>query len=166
MRIKLQDTATTAQRNNIQKWFKHHPNAVLSSEQDYISHTDDLMTMSQMPRSSMHRFCARIPVVQWLFWREPKTTPAFARGVRVGSEGIMRWLADSVTICLGLTVLFAPMWWLQWVYDDVKRLAIITCFVFVFAMGLRAISRATSFEVLATTVAYATVLMVFMQKST
>lgn len=76
----------------------------------------------------------------------------------------MLWFADSIIISLGLAMLFGPMWWLEWVSDDVKRLAIITSFIFIFAVGLRAISRVKPFEVLAATAAYAAVLMVFMQR--
>jgi len=166
-RIKKQDDATSAQLKNIQLWFKHHPNAVTPDEQDYIDHTDDLMTMSQRSRSSMHKFCIQIPAVRRLFLREQDTMSTFERGVRLGSEGKVRWFADSIVICLGLAVLYVPMWWLQWVDNDVKKLAIVTCCVFVFAIGMRTLStRSTPFEVLAGTAAYAAVLMVFMQKST
>lgn len=163
MRIKQQDTAAVAQRRNVQMWFKDHINAVQLDEQGYIDHSDDLMTFSQRHKSSMQRLCERIAFVRWLFGRKAKGLPDFERRVRIGSDDTLQWLADSIIICLGLTMLFGPMWWLEWVADEVKRLAIITCFIFVFATGLRAISRAQPFEILAATAGYAAVLMVFMQ---
>lgn len=163
MRIKRQDTAASAQRRNVQMWFQDHVNAVDPDEQDYIEHSDDLMTLSQKYKTSMQKFCERIAFVQWLFSRRGTKLPDFEKRVRVGSDDKLQWFADSIIICLGLLMLFAPMWWLEWIVDDVTRLAIMTCFIFVFAVGLRAISRAQPFEVLAATAAYAAVLMVFMQ---
>lgn len=164
MRIKQQDTADLSQRRNVRRWFQDHVNAVHSDEQDYIEHVKDLITLSPKPQTSMDRFCARFAFVQWLFWRRATKSPAYESGILICNDETMQWFADSIIICLGLTMLFGPMWWLNWVTDDVDRLAIITCFVFVFAMGLRAISRPKPFEVLAGTAAYAAVLMVFIQK--
>jgi hypothetical protein len=121
--------------------------------------------MSHRPKTSVYRLCERTPFIQWLFSKRGKTLPKFGDGIRMGQEDALRWFADSVIIFLGLVMLYGPMWWLQWVDDDVKRLAIITCFVFVFAMGLRLMSTMRPFEALAATAAYAAVLMVYMQKS-
>ena len=66
----------------------------------------------------------------------------------------MEAFSDSLVIIGGLLMLFAPMWWLNWVRDDSKRLAIITSFVSMFAIGLRVVSDAARpFEVLAATAA-------------
>ena len=163
MRIKQQDTASTAQRCNVQIWFENHTNAVHPDEQGYIEHLDDLITLSQRHKTSVQKLCERAAFVRWLPWRKAKTLPDFETNVRIGSDDTMHWLADSVTICLGVAMLLGPMWWLEWISSDVKRLTIITCFIVVFAIGLRAISRAQPFEILAATAAYAAVLMVFMQ---
>lgn len=77
----------------------------------------------------------------------------------------MKWFSDTIVIIIGLLMLYGPLWWLNWVADDVKRLAIITSFVAIFALSLRVVSDGRPFEVLAATAAYAAVLMVFMQKS-
>lgn len=65
---------------------------------------------------------------------------------------------------LGLVMLYGPMWWLNYVFDDAKRLAIITVFVFLFTVALSLIGSGRPFETLAAAAAYAAVLMVFMQR--
>lgn len=64
----------------------------------------------------------------------------------------------------GLGMLIGPLWWLNYVVDDAKRLAIITGFVLAFAFGLGLIASGKPFETLGATAAYAAVLMVFMQR--
>lgn len=66
----------------------------------------------------------------------------------------MEAFSDSFIILTGLLMLYGPMWWLNWVRNDTYRLAIITTFVGLFAIGLRLISGAAKpFEVLAATAA-------------
>jgi hypothetical protein len=65
----------------------------------------------------------------------------------------MEVFTDAIVILLGLLMLYGPMWWLNWVSDDTKRLGIITGFVTLFAVGLRIVSAAKPFEVLAATAA-------------
>jgi hypothetical protein len=59
-----------------------------------------------------------------------------------------------ITIFIGLLLLFGPMWWLQFVADNVKRLGIITGFVTVFTALLTGVTVAKPFEVLAAAAAY------------
>lgn len=74
---------------------------------------------------------------------------------------------ESVTtlgiIALGLAMLLAPLWWMQNVSDNNNRLAIITGFVILFTLLMTGATINRPFEVVASTAAYAAVLMVFMQ---
>lgn len=71
------------------------------------------------------------------------------------------------TITLGLAMLIAPLWWLQ--YSTVAggstryRLLIITCFIIGFAFLVSIITVSRPPEVLGATAAYGAVLMVFIQ---
>lgn len=70
-----------------------------------------------------------------------------------------RWFdvfTSGVIIAGGLVMLFVPIWWLNSVSDSRKRLAIITGFVFLFAVLLfgATTSATKGFEVLAATAAY------------
>jgi di/tricarboxylate transporter len=70
------------------------------------------------------------------------------------------------TICIilvGLVMLLAPMWWLEYVSTSVIRLKIITGFIYVFIAIMSTATVNRPFEVVAAMAAYAAVLMVFMQ---
>lgn len=60
-------------------------------------------------------------------------------------------------------MLLAPLWWLEYVNQDEKKLGVMTGFICVFVglMSLGTVNRPG--EVVAATAAYAAVLMVFMQ---
>jgi len=62
-------------------------------------------------------------------------------------------LTDNIILLAGLLMLFGPMWWLNYVSDDNKRLGIITGFVFFFSVVLASATIAKPFEVLAGTAA-------------
>jgi hypothetical protein len=108
---------------------------------------------------------SRPPLGRWIeacqslhLWKlfRAKTVP----GVHVDSETTVyssdkafeRFTTSSI-IAAGLAMLLAPLWWLDHVSASSTRLGII--------MGISTTNR--PFEVVATTAAYAAVLMVFMQ---
>ena len=75
-------------------------------------------------------------------------------------------LATLITvgiISLGLCMLLGPMWWLEFVSDSKKRLIIITLFITIFMALMSTATVNRPFEVVASSAAYAAVLMVFMQ---
>lgn len=71
--------------------------------------------------------------------------------------------ASILVVLVGLCFLFAPMWWLAFVSNQVYRLAIITVGVTVFAVWLGVAAGPRPFEVLAGSAAYSAVLMVYLQ---
>ena len=56
---------------------------------------------------------------------------------------------STVLITIGMTILFAPMWWLEFVGNNLKRLGIITGFVLFFTALLGIATNAKPYEVLA-----------------
>jgi hypothetical protein len=66
-------------------------------------------------------------------------------------------------ILMGLVMLLAPLWWLEKVSSSETRLKIITGFIIVFMVAMSTATVNRPFEVVASTAAYAAVLMVFMQ---
>lgn len=75
-----------------------------------------------------------------------------------------RFTTGSIIIA-GVAMLLAPLWWLEYVSRSNGRLGIITGFLVVFATVMGISTSNKPFEVVATTAAYAAVLMVFMQIS-
>lgn len=68
-----------------------------------------------------------------------------------------------IIVVIGLGMLFGPLWWLNWTSDPPKRLGAITGFTIVFTALLMGQILSRPFEVMVGIVAYAAVLMVFMQ---
>ncbi|KAN0089943.1 hypothetical protein V8E51_018522 [Hyaloscypha variabilis] len=159
--VKELQPATGAQVQNVRNWFHNNVNAVSIEEQDYIQHKNDLFSLSRNYKTQVQRL---FEAIHFLHFLRRIFRKKYSDETRFGGDHAVRWFADTVVICLGLIMLYAPMWWLEWVQEGTTQLAIITCFVFVFAIALRAISDGKPFEVLAATAAYAAVLMVFMQK--
>jgi hypothetical protein len=160
-----QQPASSSQIRNVKGWLEDYRNAIDGPEQEYIDNTHDLMTMSREYKTPIQQLCESSSLLQKIFSYRGKKKRKTDGETRVGPDGLMKWFSDSLVIISGLLMLFGPLWWLNWVEDDVKRLAIITSFVAVFALSLRVVSEGKPFEVLAATAAYAAVLMVFMQKS-
>lgn len=79
-------------------------------------------------------------------------------------KGLDRF-TNTLILILGLALLFGPMWWLNFVVNDVQRLAIITSFITAFTCVVWAAAGQRPFEILAATAAYAAVLMVFLQSN-
>ncbi|TDZ67894.1 hypothetical protein CTRI78_v002716 [Colletotrichum trifolii] len=71
--------------------------------------------------------------------------------------------ASAVIISVGVAMLITPIWVLEGMVDLKGKLAVITCFIFVFLLVLSLAMVAKPFEALGATAAYAAVLMVFLQ---
>jgi hypothetical protein len=166
---RAQQSADRSQIDNVNRWLEHYPNAISNNKRNnetkYLQHSNDLMTMSREHKSPIMRLCESSSLLRFLFRSRGKAARKTDQYTEKSSSAMMKWFSDSIVIIIGLLMLFGPLWWLNWVNNDVKRLAIITSFVAIFALSLRIVSEGRPFEVLAATAAYAAVLMVFMQKS-
>ena len=78
-------------------------------------------------------------------------------------DELVNKIVTFLTIVLGLGMLIGPLWWLQNISNNEKRLGVITGFLFIFTGLLSILTVAKPFEVLAATAAYGALLMVFMQ---
>jgi hypothetical protein len=143
---------------------KPNSGPIRDEELSYLSAGADLIGMASQPRGSLLRYLRGSSLVHRLFEEPPKPGQAYDGSTIYFSERKVEGLGNIIVVSLGLIMLYVPMWWLNVVVDDSKRLAIITVFVFLFAIGLRIVGSGRPFETLAATAAYAAVLMMFMQK--
>jgi hypothetical protein len=67
---------------------------------------------------------------------------------------------NAVIVSSGLALLIGPIWALQFVADNVKRLVIITGFIVLFTVVLTSAVAAKPFETLTATAAYVNLLSV------
>jgi hypothetical protein len=84
---------------------------------------------------------------------------------RAKKQSEIRSFTNFGMILVGLAMLLAPIWWLEYVPNSKQRLSIITGFLCGFTLILTLGTLSRPFEVVAATAAYAAVLMVFMQSS-
>jgi hypothetical protein len=169
--LRDRESAQQTQVQNVKNWLRYrsNPNAantgpVLDKEIQYLDAGSDLICMVPQHSSPLERLLGRARFCRWLTRKHPKRGQTADCNATYYSAKKMEWLANTITVVLGLMMLYGPMWWLNSAVDDVHRLAIITVFVFFFAIGLSLIGSGKPFETLAATAAYAAVLMVFMQK--
>lgn len=169
--LREKESARDYQVENIRTWIRNRSNPVAKNsgpirdeEQAYLETGVDLIGPNTRPKRPISRWLERRAVVQWLCRKSTKRGQVQDQKTIYYSDEQVEWLSNIVTILLGLCMLYGPTWWLNYVYNDAKRLAIITVFVFLFAIGLSLVGSGRPFETLAATAAYAAVLMVFLQR--
>jgi len=169
--LRSHESARKYQVKNLENWFRSRSNPekrnsgpVKDAEQSYLSTGTDLICITPRHKTPLARLLETSSLVRWMLEKPLRPGQVEYREVVYYSDKKLRWLSDIITIVIGLIMLYGPMWWLNYVSGDAKRLAIITVFVFFFAVGLSLIGSGRPFETLAATAAYAAVLMVFMQR--
>ena len=119
------------------------------------SHTGDVVPLVPTSKSPMRRLMesSRFLRLSQLFRAKPREAHIDEIGTRYASDAGFEMFTTTTIIIIGLMLLLGPMWWLQEVANDVKRLGIITGFVSLFTLLLTLSTISRPFEVLAATAA-------------
>lgn len=143
------------QINNVKNWLHNHPLAITYEEQAFIQKEGDLFTLVPRTRSPLQKVLEKWQALgrTGLFRKPQRDDRLFSETTTYHSNARMEFFASGVVIITGLMLLLGPMWALQFVTDNVKRLGIITGFVMLFTMAIYIASAAKPFEVLAATAA-------------
>jgi hypothetical protein len=120
--------------------------------------------VSSQYKPPISRLLEKSALIRWLCRKQPISSGTLDSKTEYYSDRRVEWLGNFLIVLLGLMMLYGPMWWLNYMVDDEKRLAVITVFVFLFAVALSSVGSGRPFETLAATAAYAAVLMVFLQR--
>ncbi|KAL9033860.1 MAG: hypothetical protein Q9180_005725 [Flavoplaca navasiana] len=175
--LKARPDATKRQITNVENWLENNNQPIRPAEVAFVG-KEDLMPMVPRVKPPLRRFIDRFDISdRILCWRRrsKKLTRRHynhpdnfeSETTTYSEEGRIDKFVTCVTIGLGLVMLIAPLWLLQYVYSaepDMKaRLKIITGFLIAFTIFVSIVAVARPFEVLAATAAYGAVLMVFMQ---
>jgi hypothetical protein len=149
----------------LKSWI-HNTGAIDCDEASYLDHTSDLVAI--VPK-------IRPPISRWIrYWKRKLRFDMFwavylrkqygdSGDTARSKESEFNSFTNFGIILVGLAMLLAPIWWLEYVPDSVPRLRIITGFICGFSLILTLGTISRPFEVVAATAAYAAVLMVFMQ---
>ena len=171
--LRDKESAQVHQVQNVKNWLDNRSSAnpldinsgpILDEERQYLDAGIDLICLSRPSTTPVARMLKHSSIGRWLLHKDVKEGQANDPETTYHSRKKTDLIANMIVVMLGLTMLYGPMWWLNFVIDDVKRLAIISAFVFIFAIGLCLVGSGRPFETLAATAGYAAVLMVFMQK--
>ncbi|KAF2831562.1 hypothetical protein CC86DRAFT_140805 [Ophiobolus disseminans] len=163
-KIRAQPRAEDRQIKNVATWLENK--AITPPETTFVQKTGDLITINVRNRPPLGRWIEECRGLR--LWKIFRAKPV--DGLHVQSEATVyssdkafeRFTTISI-IFGGLVMLLAPLWWLANVSASKTRLQIITGFLIVFASIMAISTTNRPFEVVATTAAYAAVLMVFMQ---
>ncbi len=153
--IKSWKSAEKRQIQNVENWFTNHPTAICDEEQSFIRAGGDVTALRFISKSPLRRLLQKCHplVLSSLFRLKRRPDHVDTNTTFYPSNTAFDAFINVVVIAVGLMLLIGPMWTLQFVTDDVKRLAIITGFTLLFTSILTGATTAKPFEVLAATAA-------------
>ncbi|KAK7191935.1 hypothetical protein DPSP01_013342 [Paraphaeosphaeria sporulosa] len=149
---------------NVENWLDR--GAIDPEESSFLRHTDDLTSIHHRTLPPLGRWLESFAQLhRSSFFRAKHGNDAVQKssGTTISSNSRFDLVTNTSIIFGGLVMLLAPLWWLEYVNDSAKKLAVMTGFICVFvALGSVATVNRPA-EVVAAAAAYAAVLMVFMQ---
>lgn len=154
--IQRWDSAKTRHRNNLDNWLHHnHKKAISDEEAMFSRESGDLVALVSDEKSPLESLVERFPrlLKAKVLRSEGKSSQIQTDTTAYYSKKRLRNIAFGVIIGVGLLLLLGPMWALQFVGDNIKRLLIITSFIMLFTAALASATVARPFEVLAATAA-------------
>jgi hypothetical protein len=140
--------------------------AIDEKEADFATHASDLISINSRSRAPLGQWleaCRKLHL--WRIFRAKDVPDLHIKSAATvySSNQTFDSLTTTSIIFMGLAMLLAPLWWLEYVSSSEARLKIITGFICVFIVVMSTATVNRPFEVVASTAAYAAVLMVFMQ---
>ncbi|KAL5449657.1 hypothetical protein PMIN06_006782 [Paraphaeosphaeria minitans] len=149
---------------NVKNWLAR--GAIAPEECSFLDHTDDLTSIHHRMRPPLGRWLESLSQLHRnRLFRSKHCNNAQKRdsGTIISSNYRFDLCTNTSIVIGGVSMLLAPLWCLMYVNANVKKLAIITAFIWLFVglMSVATVNRPG--EVVAATAAYAAVLMVFMQ---
>lgn len=163
-KVRARPRAEKRQVDNVVNWL--HRGAIIEDEANFAKHRSDLISINSRSRTPLGRWlegCRKLH--HWKIFREKEVPDLHVKSASTVYSSNQKFdrLTSRTIIVLGLVMLLAPMWWLEFVSASETRLKIITGFLCVFITIMSTATVNRPFEVVAATAAYAAVLMVFMQ---
>lgn len=153
--IKSRPSAQSHQIENVEAWFHNHPLAVAVEEQEFVRTGIDVIALVSQPKSPLRRLVEKCqPLVTSTAFRvKHREGQVSSETTLYHSSKALDAFVTFMIIALGLLLLLGPMWSLQFIQDDVRRLGLITGAVLLFTAILASTTIAKPFEVLAATAA-------------
>ncbi|KAF2705066.1 hypothetical protein K504DRAFT_506536 [Pleomassaria siparia CBS 279.74] len=163
-KIRERPRADKSQVTNLHEFINR--NAITKKETDFAEHRPDLISINAHRSSPLGRFLETIRVIRLSSLVRAKPDPdsqVISNYTHYASDDALATLTTISIVLIGLIMLLGPLWLLEFVPGSKKRLLTITIFITVFMALMSTATINRPFEVVASSAAYAAVLMVFMQ---
>jgi hypothetical protein len=140
---------------SVKNWLYNKENAIEKAEAAYVQYVSDLAPLVPKPKSPLRRFLEQSQTFRLLrFWRiEPLPLPNDVTGedeqTHYASDKRIDVFITFIILLVGITMLIAPLWILEYVRRNVDRLGVITTFIVLFILLLSLTTVARPFETLA-----------------
>lgn len=162
-RVRSRPKAEKRQTSNVQNWLAR--GAISEAESAFSKYGHDMISIGLRSRPPLGRWLESIPSLHLMrpFRARPSPLKKASQSTSYSSNTSFDRFTDTTVVTGGLTMLLAPLWWLEFTSSSVTRLEIISGFVCMFALVMMLATVNRPFEVVASAAAYSAVLMVFMQ---
>lgn len=142
---------------SLRAWHANHSNlAIVPEEQEYLAHDSDLFCVVPKERTSLRRLLDRSLTLRiHPLWRKKEPSlPTYDQDLiySISDKRIDNFIAFLI-LGVGAAMLIAPLWILDLVDGETKKLVIITIFILGFMAMLSSVTVAKPFETLAATAA-------------
>ena len=137
---------------SLENWFHNHPNAILSSETEYINRPSDLFTLVPASKSPLRLLLERSRRFRLLkIWRQKPSDSTMVRDENVHyiSDAKIDHFVTIFIMSIGLIMLIAPLWILTYLGGLARRLAVSSAFIVLFVVLISWTTVAKPFESLA-----------------
>jgi hypothetical protein len=162
-RLKDKTTASRKQIQNLHNWLDTYPNAIDPEEQHFRDQEGDLFMLQTTAKSPLFGMLYHNKVLRRLLGLGKRSDRVDHPSTAYASERGMETAISMLSLFVDLTMLFASVWWLNFVDANNVRLGIITGSVFLFTMWCWLAAGNRPFEILAAVAGYTAVLMIFRQ---
>jgi hypothetical protein len=137
--------------NSVKIWLSRYPNAIQDAEKGYLDTGEDLVYVLPKPdRPWLHTKFSK--VAYKFFRRRPTEASAFdSEHTFLHQEERSAKILTRTLLVMGLLMLIAPLWILEFVHGSTNRLAVITGFIVLFLWLVAFGTAARPFESLAAT---------------
>lgn len=153
---------------SVRNWlFMNHPSAISTAESSFINHTDDLIAVQSKQKSPVRLFLERSSYFRINYFKSVPSDPLIVEPENYWTnDQHMERFAGMLIGSVGVLMLIAPLWVLNFVSGPVTKLGVITAFIITFFVTAALATTANVSETLAATAAYSAVLVVFLQLNT
>lgn len=153
--LRARPAAEKRQVASIQNWLFNKENAISDSETTYLDHISDLVPLVPKQKSFLRKVLEKSKRFRLSpFWRLKPSDTCDDLGIDTGdtfysSDAKIEQFASLVILSLGVVMLVAPLWILEFVHEPINRLGLITAFIVLFVTLVSLATVAKPFESLA-----------------